>query len=132
LLAVASRLPRTKGELARVKGVHSRWVDRNGDRICRELSRVAAAADAKDFVPIEPAAYADFDEIRLDGWLSFMRAEVSASLGVAPELVFNARTLRAVRAAIVQGGSRSAGADALTGWRRELLLDAYLTFAREQ
>jgi ribonuclease D len=128
LLAIAARLPQTAAELGRIKGVPRRFATERGERFVAELRRARARADAADFVEIDPAPYANFDELRLDGWLAHARAQVSAELGVAPELAFSGRVIRRMKAAIVRSGQRVSGAEALTGWRRALLCEAYLRF----
>jgi ribonuclease D len=132
LLAIAGRLPKTAAELGRIKGVPRRFASERGERFVTELMRATARADAADFVEIEPAPYTSFDELRLDGWLAYARAEVSAELGVAAELAFPGRVVRRMRAAITRSGQRVSGAEALTGWRQALLVESYLAFCRRQ
>lgn len=130
LLAIASRLPESAGDLARIKGVPRRFANTHGDRLTGGMMRATAEADAADFVPIDPPPYATFEEIRLDAWLAGMRAVLCESLSLAPELAFPARVLRRVRASILETGQVSGGADALGGWRAELLREAFLEHAR--
>ena len=125
-LAIASRLPETRDELRRIKGVPGRWASRHGEKLCRRLARAAAESAQRDLEPIEPPPYATFDEIRLDGWLASMRAEVCASLSVAPDIALPARVMRRLRARLVGAADRAQGVEILTGWRRELVGEAYL------
>ena len=60
-------------------------------------------ARAEDFVPIEPAPYATFEDIRLDAWLTVARAEVCATLQASPELILPGRLLKSMRAAALAG-----------------------------
>ena len=126
LLAIASRLPRRPDDIARIKGVPEWWARKHGKALVSGISNAVAQADANDFVAIEPSAYATWTDIRVDGWLSFARAEVCARAGIAPELGFTGRVLRAMREAIVEAGERTAGAQALGGWRQALQRAAYL------
>jgi ribonuclease D len=128
LLSIASRLPQTGAELARIKGVPRRWAAERGDHFTGQLVRATAEASHEDFVPIEPPAYANFEEIRVDGWLALARAEISAKLGIAPELGLPTRLLRQVRHRILESGDPKSGVKALVGWRAELLGQAYLEF----
>ncbi len=130
LLAIASRLPESAQDLGRIKGVPRRFANTHGDRLTGGMMRATAEADAADFVPIDPPPYATFEEIRLDAWLSGMRAELCETLSLAPELAFPARVLRRVRSAIADAGEVAAGADALEGWRAKVLRDAFLDHAR--
>ncbi len=132
LLSIAGRLPATPAELSRIKGVPRRFAAEQGERFLADLRRAMARADAADFVEIEPPPYATFDELRLDGWLAYARAEVSAEVGVAPELAFPGRVVKRMRSAIERSGQRVSGAEALTGWRGSLLTEAYLAFCRAQ
>jgi ribonuclease D len=132
LFSIASRLPETGAELARIKGVPKRWAAEQGNRIAGELMRATARADAADFVPIEPPPYATFEEIELDGFLAHARAQICVEVGVAPELAFPGRILKRMKQAIETSGDRAAGAAALTGFRSALLAEPYRAFcARE-
>lgn len=108
-----------------------RWAAEDGDRFTGRLLRATAQAKSDEFVPIAPPPYTTFDDIRTSGWLSHARAEVCARQGVAPELAFPGRVLRRMQEAVAKSGQRSAGADALTGWRARLLADAYREFCAE-
>lgn len=129
LLSIASRMPLSTDDLGRIKGVSSRFLKRHGNRVVQGLRGIARASQDPGFVPIEPLAYSTYDEIRLDGWLSYMRAEVSAAASVAPELAFNSRAMASIREAIVSAKDRRAGERALVGWRRTVLREPYLAFA---
>ncbi|MCK6537243.1 MAG: HRDC domain-containing protein [Polyangiaceae bacterium] len=129
LLSIASRLPETATDLARIKGIHRRFAAEQGEQLVAEVLRAAAGADAGAFVPIDPPPYATPDEVRLDGWLSLARAEISAALEVAPELAFPARLTRKLRARIAETGERARGAEVFDGWRRELIAPAFVAFA---
>lgn len=130
LLSLASRLPRTGAELGRIKGVSRRFATVFGDRLSSEMARAAASADTESFVPIDPPPYATFEEIRLDGWLSLARAELSAELEVAPELAFPSRVMKRLRQHILETGDRVGAAELLTGWRGELAAEPWRRFAR--
>jgi ribonuclease D len=132
LLAIAARLPQSAAELGRIKGVPRRFAAEAGERFVAELLRATAEADAADFVEIAPAPYATYDEVRLDGWLAYARAEVSAELGMAPELAFPGRVVRRMKSAIERSGQPVSGAEALTGWRQALLAETYLAFCTRQ
>ena len=123
LLAIASRLPESGVDLARIKGVPKRFAAEQGNRFAGMLMRATAQANAKDFVPIDPPPYATFEDILLDGWLADVRARLCAEVGVAPELVLPNRVLRKIRGAIQESGNRAAGASALDGWRSALLAE---------
>ena len=127
-LSIASRLPPSARDLARIKGLPHRWCQAHGARFAKALMQAVAKEQGGDFVDIEPAPYASFEEIRLDGWLQYMRAEVSSTVRVAPELAFNQRILKAIRAAIGDSGDPTAGANALTGWRASVLRSEYMAF----
>lgn len=129
-LSIASRLPTSSRDLGRIKGLPARWCQSHGGRFTKALSEAVQRARHGEFVDIEPAPYATFEEIRLDGWLQYMRAEVSAKAQVAPELAFNQRVLKAIRRAIGDGEDRSLGAKALSGWRADVLKDEYLAFCQ--
>lgn len=128
LLAIASRLPATADELARIKGVPRRFAAEHGRALVAGLVAAAAAADPRDFVWIDPPPYATPEELRLDGWLARCRAELSAALEVAPELAFPQRLMRKLKERVQSTGDRRAGALALEGFRQALLRDAYLDF----
>jgi ribonuclease D len=130
LLAIASRLPKKAADIARIKGVPEWWARRHAERVVDGIRRAVETASGADFVPIEPATYATWEEIKLDGWLAFARSQVSARANVAPELGFNGRVMRSMRLAIATEGRNEAAASALTGWRRVLLEAPYLEFCR--
>ncbi len=130
LLSIASRLPESVDALARIKGVPRGFSERRGKAFVGELQRAAQAARAEDFVPIDPAPYATFEEIRLDGWLSAARAEVCATVKAAPELVMPGRILKNMHQAVALAGRGEAALDVLSGWRRALVEEAFLGFCK--
>jgi ribonuclease D len=131
LLAIASRLPRKPSDLERIKGVPGWWARRHGKGVLDGIRKAVAAVDEASFEPIEPPAYATWEDIRHDGWLAFARAEVSARARVAPELGFNGRVMKAMRRSLADDPRREAAAGALEGWRRELLERIYLELCAE-
>ncbi len=129
LLSIASRLPENAADLSRIKGVNRRFAAEHGEGLLRSMLRAAAGADTSGFVPIDPPPYATPEDVRLDGWLSLARAEISADLGVAPELAFPNRLMKKLFAHISETGARARGAELFEGWRRELLAPAFSAFA---
>jgi ribonuclease D len=121
LLSIANRLPETREDLARIKGVPRRFANEEGNRFTGALMRATATADDASFVPIDPPPYATFEEIRIDGFLAQARAAISIQLEIAPELAFPSRILKRMRAAILEAGDDLKALDALDGWRAELL-----------
>ena len=128
LLSIARRLPEDADALARIKGIPRRWCARHGDRFAAELVRAARNASQEDFMPIDPPPYATFPELRLDAWLQTLRAEVCASVGVAPELAFPSRLLRRARARMLERSDAQALATLLDGWRKEMMAAACLAY----
>lgn len=120
MLSIASRLPRTAKDLLRIKGLPPQFSTGYADALVRGMGRAVASAKKEDFVRIDPEPYATFDDILLEAWLSSLRAEVSHSANVAPELAFPARIQRALRATVRERGP-AAALDVLDGWRKHLL-----------
>lgn len=129
LLAIASRLPESGDELARLKGVPRRFAAEHGEHLAGLIMRATAEADAADFVPIEPPPYATFEEIRVDGWLSLARASLSEELSIAPELALPSRVLRPMRDAMLGEGRADAALAGLEGWRARVLGPAFRRYA---
>lgn len=128
LQALAARLPETPNALARIKGVSPGVLQRYGAHLASGLTNAARQATGSDFVPIEPLPYATFADIRREGWLSLLRAEVCAALEVAPELVLPQRVVRELKASL-QENPQGRPSDALRGYRKRLLGDAIDAFA---
>ena len=125
LLSIASRLPENATQLGRIKGVPRSWCARHGDWLVTELHHAIEQAADADFVPIDPFPYATFEEVRLDGWLQWVRAEVCARLSVAPELALPARLLKRARDTIRASGDALSLLTHLSSWRRQLVEPAY-------
>lgn len=121
LIAVASRLPRTPRDLARIKGVSGGLVSRHGSAIVGKINHAVQSAAAHEFEPVEPPAYGSFEELELDAWLTGVRARMCVDLRVSAELVLPSRIVRRMQDLIVEHGTKEAAVDALVGWRRELL-----------
>jgi ribonuclease D len=125
LLALAARLPENAGALSRIKGVSAGVLQRYGAHLATGLTNAAREAKSTDFVPIEPLPYATFADIRRDAWLGLLRAEVCATLEVAPEQALPQRVVRELKAKLQEGQAPS---DALRGYRKRLLADAIDAF----
>lgn len=124
LLGIASRLPRNAKDLLRMKGVPPNFSKAYAETITRGLNRAAQEASANDFVQIDPQPYATFREIRIDAWLGSLRAEVSAAVGIAPELAFPGRILKVAKDALMADAPREALIGDLGAWRGRVLGDA--------
>ena len=131
MMAIASRLPRTSADLARIKGVHRGWANRHGQRFTQLLVAATESAREEDFVPIDPPPYATFEEIRSEAWLGMARAEVCAELSVSPDLVFPGRLLKRVRDDLLKNQGLDRALEHLGGWRKELLSDALNRFGEK-
>jgi len=127
-LAIASQLPETGAELAKVRGVYFEWARRHGDALTGKLIRASAGA-AKDagFRLLEPPPYDSFERILAEGWIRKAAAEAAASAGVSPELAFPGRLVKAMTRAVLERGSKAAAAEALEGWRGRILREAFLS-----
>jgi ribonuclease D len=130
LLSIATRLPRSADDLARIKGVPRRWVSERGATLLKELLRASASASAAEFAHIEPPPYATFEEIRIEAWLQAARAQVCSEVGIAPELAFPGRILRHMRDSIAATNDAASAAAVLRSWRTELLAATYLDYCR--
>ena len=131
MMAIASRVPQSADDLARIKGVHRGWAVRHGARFTQLLRTAADNAKAEDFVPIDPVPYATFEEFRIEAWLGMARAEVCTRQSAAPDLVFPGRILKRVRDELLEGRSLEQSLVHLGDWRGELLREALLEFAAE-
>jgi ribonuclease D len=131
LLAVAARMPESVDALARIKGAPPAFVKRHGKEVVEGMRERALRAASSDFVPLAPAPYATFTEIRHEGWLGLLRAEVCASLEVSPEHVLPTRVMRELKAKL-QGSHPVRLSDALHGYRKRLLGSAVDEFCERQ
>lgn len=129
LLALAARLPETAVALGRIKGVSPSVLQRHGARLSQGLRNAAEHAREGDFVSIEPLPYATFADIRRDAWLGLLRAEVCATLEVAPEQVLPQRIMRDLKAKLQASGTAQLS-EALQGYRKRLLSEAVDTFCQ--
>lgn len=100
LLTIASRMPESRDILLQLKGVPRGFAQRHHKRILEGLADAARTARAEDFVAIDPPPYATFREIRLDAWLTSMRAEVCTALSISPDFALPARLLRRMKSAL--------------------------------
>lgn len=126
-LSIASLLPETGEELGRVKGVWFDWARRHGDAFTGKLIRASASARAADFRLLDPPPYDSFERIVAEGWIRKAAAETCAEAGVAPELAFPGRLLKAMTKAVLEKGRKEAAAELLTGWRERLLRGPFLS-----
>jgi hypothetical protein len=113
-------MPRNTQDLMRIKGVPAHFNRAHADNIVRGIHRAVREVTPDQFVQIDPLPYATFDDIRLDAWLSFVRAEVSAEVGIAPDLLLPARVVRDMKDKVVEKGDRAALLGCLEGWRGDL------------
>jgi ribonuclease D len=128
LLSIASRAPTTAKDLFRIKGVPPQLGRGHAETLARGISQVLKSQDEGEFQQIEPAPYATFEEIELDGWLHFMRAWVSSRASVAPELALPGRIMRSLRQTALEK-DRTAALAQIDGWRQALLGAALDEFA---
>jgi ribonuclease D len=120
MLSIASRLPKTAKDLLRIKGLPAQFGTGYAEAMVRGMTRAVAMSSDAEFVRIDPEPYATFEDIQLDAWLSSLRANVSCSASVAPELAFPARLQRTIRQAAASGETQRIP-DLLDGWRQQVL-----------
>lgn len=128
LFSIASRLPHNRAELARLKGVSHSFAERDGDALVTRLHRAAKSApDSLEL--IEPAPYATFERILIDGWLQAARAAVCAELRIAPELALPNRVLSRVGDELADGAGLARALAVLSGWRERLLVEPFRRYS---
>ncbi len=126
-LPIASQLPESGAELAKVKGVWFEWARRHGDALTGKLIRASAGASkGEGFRLLEPPPYDSFERIVAEGWIRRAAAEVSAEVGISPELAFPGRVAAAMTKAVLEAGKKEAAAGPLAGWRERILRDRFL------
>lgn len=123
LLNIAARLPQTRRDLERIKGVSRRLSERVGGALVSICSE--ASAQAAEGPPLEPPAYARFDEILSEARIALVRANVCAELSIAPELAFPAALTRRLQQCAFDAADLSAPAELLEGWRNTLLAEPW-------
>lgn len=121
LLSIASRMPKNAADLLRIKGVPPNFNKAHADTIVRGIHRAAREVDMSAFVQIDPLPYATFEDVRLEAWLTHMRAEVCAEVGGAPELLLPPRVMQRIKERVTQSGRREEATEALEGWRLAVL-----------
>lgn len=129
LLAVASRLPESVGDIARIKGVGRRFVEAHGARALAAIGR--AVADAPDVSPLEPPPYATWQQVAVHGWVEQLRATLSRRLEIAPELLFSSRQAERLARAVASGVAADDLAAELDGWRRTELRAPLAAYVRD-
>jgi ribonuclease D len=126
-LAIANLLPESGEELGRVKGVWFEWARRHGDTFTGKLIRASSGARGGGFKLLDPPPYDSFERIVAEGWIRKAAAEVSAEVGMAPELAFPGRLLKAMAKAVLEKGRKEAAAEPLAGWREKFLRGPFLS-----
>lgn len=101
-LSIAARLPRRRDELARIKGVPSRFVSQHGDEVVHLVAQ-AIARSHEGFVPLEPPPYVTTEELLARARLEMVRARACELLSAAPELVLPNRLLERMASALLSG-----------------------------
>lgn len=129
LVSIAARLPDTRADLLRIKGVPRGWASRVGNSFTRGLA--AAAAGPAPKIDLQPKPYAQFELMWLDAWLAHLRAELCEALQVAPELVMPSWLMKNARAHISQTGDYRGASGVFTGWRAGLIEAGYQRFCDE-
>jgi len=130
LMSLAARLPKTKDDLVRIKGVNRSLAERHGARILA-LVQSARERGPTASVVLEPPAYGSFEEHRLDAWITTLRAEVCTTLSVAPELALPSRLTRRMLDAYTSAGI-PALVGSLSGWRQGLLKAEVMRFCERR
>src|SRR6185503_15116907 len=120
-LTIAKQIPETGEELSRIRGIFFPWAKRHGNGFTGKLVRVSAEGAREGFVPLEPPPYNTAERIRAGGWIRHAAAEVSAELGIAPELAFPERLIRKMIQAVEEKKTKASAAEVLTGWRETIL-----------
>jgi ribonuclease D len=128
-LTLAKMIPETGEELSKIRGIYFPWAKRHGDAFTGRLVRVSAEGSRQGFVPLEPPPYNTFERILAEGWIRKAAAEVSAEVGMAPELAFPDRLIRQMVQRVEEKKTRAAAAEVLTGWREPLLRQRFLAHA---
>jgi ribonuclease D len=123
LLSIASRLPANVGDLGRIKGVSSHVCRTYGQHIVRLLQR--ARATAPEGEALQPLDYGSFEDYVREARLLLIRAEICAELSIAPDLAFPMALVRRMHQRAKAAGDLAAAKVELSGWRAELLGDAF-------
>lgn len=125
LFTIAKMLPESATELTRIKGIHIGWAKRNGDRLTGNIMQAIREVSEADHAPFEPPPYNTFERILAEGWMRNTIAEVSAEIGMAPELAFPSKTARIMTRMVTAGRKKEAAAE-LKGWREKVVGEPFL------
>ena len=116
LFSIASRLPETVQELGEIKGVNMGWAKRSGESVLDliEDNRISGQPEMDAEVP---TPYGSYDDYFRDAWLSCARADISATLSMAPEVAFAPWLMKRLRAEIKTGRTLKDLGREFIGWR---------------
>ncbi len=123
LLAIASRLPGSVQDLARIKGVAPHFVRAHGARVVALLAKAKRSAPAGE--ALEPSDYANFDDLVREARLMLVRAELCAELSIAPELALPMALVRRMQQRANSARDLSAALAELRGWRAAMLGEGF-------
>lgn len=129
LLAISGRLPESRGDLGRIKGVSPGVLRRHGATIVSRLDEVRN--QPVDESLLEPPAYASFEQNLREARLLLIRAELCSRLSIAPEIALPMALVRRMMTRAEEAQTVVAGADELSGWRRPLLAAGFRVRAAE-
>ena len=119
LFSIAARLPETIQELGEIKGVNMGWAKRGGDTVIALIAshRNETGSSAEGGIP---TPYGDYNDYFRDAWLACARADISATLSMAPEVAFPPWLMKRLKAEIRTGGDLKSLARGFIGWRSML------------
>jgi ribonuclease D len=124
LLSIASRLPGSVQDLARIKGVSPNVCRAYGARIIALLAQAKREASAGE--ALEPSDYANFDDLVREARLMLVRAELCAELSIAPDLALPMALMRRMQQRANTARDLGAASQELRGWRAALLAEGFV------
>jgi ribonuclease D len=123
LLSIASRLPASVQDLARIKGVSPSFCRTHGARVIALLAQAKRAAPAGE--ALEPSDYANFDDMVREARLMLVRAELCAELSTAPDLGLPMALIRRMQQRANSARDLAAASQELRGWRAAVLGEGF-------
>jgi len=119
LFSMSKALPQSADDLKDIQGMPFKFIKEEGDKITGRMLMATYNADPNDFKNIKPKSYKSFDEIKFNALIKMILAEISCSLSIAPEIIYNDSLIKEMMQEAIDHSDILSSINAFKGWREK-------------
>ena len=131
LFSMSKALPQSANDLKDIQGIPFKFIKEEGDKITGRMLMATYNADPNDFKTNKPKSYKSFDEIKMNALIKMILSEISCSLSIAPEILYNELIVKEMVQEALHHNNILSATNVFKGWKRKYLKTSFDEYCKK-